>query len=142
MRTHLHPIRRLAKNSQRGMTLLEIMIVLAILALVMGFLVGPRVYRMFQESKEETLKLTVKRMANDGFPNWARKNMGKLCPPSLAEVAKEIDKTGPEATKDIWGRELVMFCGDNLPPGVQYFGVMSLGADGQQGTPDDIKSWE
>ena len=33
----------LARRAQRGMTLLEIMIVLAILALVMGLVVGPRV---------------------------------------------------------------------------------------------------
>ena len=33
------------RRAQRGMTLLEIMIVLAILALVMGLVVGPRVMR-------------------------------------------------------------------------------------------------
>ena len=40
-----------SRRAQRGMTLLEIMIVLAILALVMGLVVGPRVMKMFGESK-------------------------------------------------------------------------------------------
>ena len=48
-------LRKVFKKSrrvaQRGMTLLEIMIVLAILALVMGLVVGPRVMKMFGESK-------------------------------------------------------------------------------------------
>jgi prepilin-type N-terminal cleavage/methylation domain-containing protein len=38
---------RAALHGQRGMTLLEILIVLAILGLVMGVLVGPRLYSMF-----------------------------------------------------------------------------------------------
>ena len=46
-------------------------------------------------------------------------------------------------TKDTWGREIIMLCGDNLPPGIKGgFGVMSLGSDGQQNTPYDIKSWD
>jgi general secretion pathway protein G len=138
MRTDLVSRLRNRRQRQRGMTLLEIMIVLAILALVMGLVVVPNVYKYFQESKEETQKLAVKKLANEGFLHWARKNQG--CPSSLAEVAEELGKTD---TKDVWGRELIMFCGDNLPPGVKGgFAVMSLGPDGQQGTADDIKSWE
>jgi prepilin-type N-terminal cleavage/methylation domain-containing protein len=41
---------RAAVRLQRGMTLLEIMIVLAILALVMAFLVGPAVINAFSKS--------------------------------------------------------------------------------------------
>jgi prepilin-type N-terminal cleavage/methylation domain-containing protein len=132
---------KIVRNAQRGMTLLEIMIVLAILALVMGFLVGPRIYRAFQESKEETQKAIVKKYVYEGFVDWARKNPTKGCPGSLMEVAEEM---GRPDSKDAWGRELIMFCGDNLPPGAtkDFFAVMSVGADGQPNTKDDIKSWE
>lgn len=139
------PTRRLRRRNRRalrqaGMTLLEIMIVLAILALVMGFLVGPRIYRAFQDSKEDSQRVIVKQYVNEVFLSWSRRNMTKGCPSQLTEVAQEIDR--PD-TKDLWGRELLWFCGDNLPPGAKGgFAVMSLGPDGQQGTKDDIKSWE
>ena len=55
---------RRRRNNQRGMTLLEIMIVLAILALVMGLVVGPRVMKMFGESKGETTKIKVRKFAH------------------------------------------------------------------------------
>ena len=46
-------------------------------------------------------------------------------------------------TKDGWGNELVMLCGENAPAGASTgFGVLSMGPDGKQGTDDDIKSWE
>jgi len=47
---------RCRTGHQAGMTLLEIMIVLAILALVMGLVVGPRVMKMFASSKVEIAK--------------------------------------------------------------------------------------
>ncbi len=135
--------KRLARRRvgrQAGMTLLEIMIVLAILALVMGFLVGPRIYKAFQDSKEDSQRIMVRQYVNEGFLTWSRRNMSKGCPSALTEVATEIDR---KDTKDLWGHELLWFCGDNLPPGAKGgFAVMSVGPDGQQGTADDIKSWD
>lgn len=132
--------RKIIRNAQRGMTLLEIMIVLAILALVMGFLVGPRIYRAFQESKEEVQRATIRKYVYEGYLDWTRKHPTQACPGSLMEVSEEM---GRPDSKDAWGRELIMFCGDSLPPGVKDgFAVMSLGPDGQQNTKDDIKSWE
>lgn len=136
MRTLTRPLRR-RRARQKGMTLLEIMIVLAILALVMGFLVGPRVYRAFQDSKEDTQKAVNKQWV-EGYVMWSRRNQG--CPTSLNDLAEYVNK---KATTDAWNRELLFFCGDTLPPGVKEgFAVLSLGADGQQNTADDIKSWE
>ena len=134
------PRRRSRRRLQRGMTLLEIMIVLAILALVMGLLLGPRILRAFSEAKEDTQKALVKKYVYEGFLDWARKNPTKGCPSSLQEVATAM---GRNDSKDAWGRELLMFCGDTLPPGAAAdgFAVMSLGPDGQQNTADDIKSW-
>jgi len=123
------------------MTLLEIMIVLAILALVMGLLLGPRILRAFQSSKTDTQRAMVQKYVFEGYTQWSIHNPTKGCPASLAEIADEL---GYKDTKDGWGHELIMFCGDNLPPGAakDHFAVMSLGDDGQQNTKDDIKSWE
>ena len=80
-------LRRSAARLQQGMTLLEIMIVLAILALVMGLVVGPRVMKMFGESKVDIAKLTVTKFANEAFPQWSRSHPGLsigTCGPRMA----------------------------------------------------------
>lgn len=131
-------ITRSAARSQLGMTLLEIMIVLAIIAVVMGFLVGPKVLNMFQSSKVDTTKLMVKDIAYDAYTQWSLSS-GKACPSSLQDLEKYRNS---KKTVDGWGNELVMFCGDNAPEGVRGLGVLSKGPDGKQDTDDDIKSWE
>src|SRR5882672_9035250 len=47
---------------QSGMTLIEIMIVLAIIALVMGLLVGPAIIGKLQEAKVSTAKAMTKQI--------------------------------------------------------------------------------
>ena len=75
----LSRIARTARLRQRGMTLLEIMIVLAILALVMGLVVGPRVMKMFGESKVDIARATVKKYAFEAYPSWAAAHPDKQC---------------------------------------------------------------
>ena len=131
---------RRAARRQAGMTLLEIMIVLAILALVMGFLVGPRIYRAFQESKEDTQRAIVKKYVYEGFVDWARRNPTKGCPSNIQEVSEQM---GRADSKDTWGRELIWYC-RSLPAAAERdgFAVASLGEDGLLDTADDIRSWE
>lgn len=133
---------RPARASQRGMSLLEIMIVLAIMALVMGLVVGPRVYRMFSSSRGDTTKIKVEKLANEAFPEWASRNPTKQCPSSLAELGSLMNS---EDLNDAWGNPLKMFCGSTLPAGVPKgtgVAVMSAGEDGNEGTEDDICSWD
>ncbi len=134
----------LGKASERGMTLLEILVVLAILATVMGLLFGTAIKDALFESKEKTTHLGVMELAQKGYLQWNLKT-NEACPENLAAIAKYTNAFD-DATKvqDAWGHDLIMFCGDNagdLPEG-QQFGVLSMGADGKQGTEDDIKSWE
>jgi len=86
--------RRAGKVTARGlvaMTLLEIMIVLAILALVMGFLVGPRVFKALSSSKVETARNMVKKFAFEAYTDWSAKPGSKGCPQlsDLTEFMKE-----------------------------------------------------
>ena len=135
--------RKLSKKfngAQRGMTLLEIMIVLAILALVMGLVVGPRVMKMFGESKVDIARLTVTKFANEAFPQWSRSHPDKGCPDKIEDLSEYMDK---KDTKDPWGNQYKMLCPPNLPPGARGgVAVMSPGEDGKEGTGDDIKSWD
>jgi prepilin-type N-terminal cleavage/methylation domain-containing protein len=122
--------------AQSGMTLIEIMIVLAIIAVVMGFLVGPRVIRMFGESKEKTAMLRAQQFV-EAHTEWSMNN-DDSCPSSLDDLVKY---TNSKETKDPWGQEYVLVCGEGAPEGVQ-FGVLSKGEDRKEGTADDVKSWE
>ena len=130
--------RHLAR-AQRGMTLLEIMIVLAILALVMGLVVGPRVMRMFGKSKVDIAQLTVKKYAFEAFGEWSQAHPDKACPDKLEDLTQYMDS---KDVKDPWGNPYKMFCGQNLPAGAKGgLAVMSAGEDGKEGTEDDVKSW-
>ena len=129
----------LIARGQRGMTLLEIMIVLAILALVMGLVVGPRVMRMFSKSKDDIAALTVKKFAYEAFGEWSQAHPDKACPEKLEDLSQYMDS---KDVKDPWGAPYKMFCGQNLPAGAKGgLAVMSSGPDGKDGTEDDIKSW-
>jgi len=131
--------RRKRLRSQLGMTLLEIMIVLAIIAVVMGFLVGPKVLGMFQESKVTTTRMVVQKIANEAYTHWTMAS-GKQCPSSLKDLEKYRNK---KDIKDGWGNDLIMLCGENAPDGATTgFAILSTGPDGKRGTDDDIKSWE
>ena len=126
--------------SQKGMTLLEIMIVLAILALVMGFLVGPRVLKMFGESKTEVGRTVAQDFAFSAYTQWSAAHPGKRCPGSLTEL---LDFSNKKDTKDPWGTEYRMLCGENAPAGAKGgMGVQAAGEDGKFDTSDDLRSWE
>ena len=120
------------------MTLLEIMIVLAILALVMGLVVGPRVMKMFASSKVDIAGATVKKYAYEAYPTWSTSHPGKSCPEKLESLNEYMNN---KDVKDPWGNDYKMYCGANLPAGAKGLAVMSLGEDSKEGTADDIKSW-
>src|SRR4051812_43665021 len=115
-------IRRLHRRRERGMTLLEIMIVLAILALVMGFLVGPRVYRALQDSKEDSQRGILSQWV-EGYGMWSTRpaNASTPCPNPLtaqnvaAQLKEYVNNASPV---DKWGHELIFYCGANVPAGV------------------------
>lgn len=139
-RSHRLPRRfpRHLRRAQAGMTLLEIMIVLAILALVMGLLVGPKVMAMFRSSKGKTTAIQLHMLAFDAYPQWASSHPEKGCPDKLEELTAFMNQ--PDI-KDAWGTPLVMRCGSSAPAEARGFGVESAGEDQKMGTPDDLHSW-
>ena len=132
--------KRPVRKAQRGLTLLEIMIVIAILGLLVVIVV-PRVVGALSKSKDDLTKIQVDKIADEWYTRWQiATNEG--CPKDLIEVARAV-KAGPDEVKDPWDQDLKFVCGSeaNLPNG-KTFGVYSLGEDKKEGTGDDIKSWE
>ena len=132
---------RSKRRAERGLTLLEIMIVIAILGLVMGLVIVPKVMTMFGKSKNDIAKLAIDKFAHEAYPQWSLANQDKPCPPDLLTIAQHMGKSEND-TKDPWGTPYKMLCGASLPTGTKDgIAVMSLGEDKQEGTADDIKSW-
>lgn len=130
--------RRRRRRGERGMTLIEIVLVLAIIGVVMGILFGPALLDMFRGGKESATKILVDKFANQGYVQWQIKT-GENCPGSLDEVAKYA---GKKDSKDPYKTEMKMVCGDDAPAEANGFGVVSAGPDGEMGNEDDIYSWE
>jgi general secretion pathway protein G len=129
------------RRRDRGMTLIEIMIVLAIIALVMGLLVGPSIIRHFHDAERQTAH-AMTRQIEAGYARWRLSNQAE-CPAALTDLNEELGRHAHQGLDDPWGHPYVMKCGDSLPPGCdRSFCVYSLGADGKDGSDDDVKSWE
>src|SRR3954470_12211919 len=139
LRNRLSRLLRAQARAQRGMTLLEIMIVLAILALGMGLLVGPKVMKMFAGSKVDITKLKLKKYAYEAYPSWSASHPDKACPGSITELNEYMNSND---SNDAWGRPIRMMCGTNMPAGAKGIALVSLGEDGKEGNEDDLKSWE
>ena len=113
-------------RAQRGMTLLEIMIVLAILALVMGLLVGPKVMKMFAGSKVDITKLKLKKYAYEAYPSWSAAHPDKACPGAISELNEYMNGND---SNDSWGRPDVY----RAPGQRGEFDLFSYGCDGKSG---------
>jgi general secretion pathway protein G len=127
----------LRSSDMSGMTLLEIMIVLAILAVVMGAIVAPRLFEQWQRANRDAAQLGVDKLANESFAEWRLDHPSEKCPSDLEHLAKYAKK---KALKDPWGNDYIIHCGDISGP--NDFGISSAGKDGKSGTEDDLRSWE
>lgn len=135
--------RALARKNQRGMTLLEIMIVIAILGLLASVIVVA-VMNQFDNAKIKTSQLKLKNIESalnqykvmvGEYPTQGEGLRALMNPPN---GLKPFFK-GKETPKDDFGNEILYY----NPPrssGAGQFEVVSKGADGQEGTDDDIRA--
>lgn len=131
------------EEREAGFTLMEIMIVLAIIGLIMGVLVLPRLMGSSDKAKEKLAKTQIEQFALN-YEEWSSDHPGESCPSSVDDLLKVSAKASKKAKvqgKDPWGSPFKLVCGESAPDGVG-FGVLSAGKDKKEGTEDDIKSWD
>jgi general secretion pathway protein G len=133
--TEERALRRARRRNQRGFTLLEIMVVLAIIGLIVGS-VGVMVFNRFKKAQVSTAKTRVTQVAN-AVTQYMLDNSNN-CPRSIEELVAQ--KYLQKGMKDPWGKDFILKCpGTNDTDGAD---VSSAGPDKAEGTADDIKSWE
>ena len=123
------------RDLSAGFTMLEIMIVVAIgAALVAG--VAVVVMKNYQRTQ---VKLGRKGVGDivQGISQYMIDN--NTCPRSMEDLVgqKYVSKQG---AKDPWGKDFILRCPGQKDP--ESADVSSSGPDKQDGTADDIKSWE
>ncbi|HSD89038.1 MAG TPA: hypothetical protein VLB44_16030 [Kofleriaceae bacterium] len=80
--------------------------------------------------------LLVHAYVQEAYPQWQAENAGKKCPVKLDELAKYFgENPGIPVLADPWGHPLLMKCDDK-----NGLSIVSVGEDGKEGTPDDVKA--
>ena len=127
--------RGLVRSMQRGMTLIEIMVVVAIIGMLMGT-VGVYAFGRFEKAKITDTKMVIKNV-EAALVHYQTENTDS-CPKGIADLVAQ--KIMPKEPLDAWGQSLIFKCpGEHNPDGAD---IVSKGKDKTEGTADDIKSWE
>ncbi len=123
------------RRSDAGMTMLEIMIVLALIGLVMSA-VGVGVFQQYKKGQRKVAQAQVNDVASKVIQFMTDNN--NECPKTIDDLVAQ--KYLPKKQKDPWNRDLIVRCPGTInTDGVD---VVSVGPDGQEGTPDDVKAAE
>ena len=140
--------RSTARHSERGFTLVEILVVITIIALIMG-LVGPRVLNYLGESKAKAAKIQIESLASaldlyfldiGQYPSSSEGLNALVQRPGTAATWNGPYLKGNLVPSDPWGKPY-----QYRSPG-QYgaYDIVSFGSDGQEGGTGagaDITSW-
>jgi general secretion pathway protein G len=129
MTTQQLTIRAAKRAASRGVTLVEVLIVVAIMALIAGgvsFMILPK-YKDAQIKTAKTSARNIRQVATQ----YVALNNDVDCPSVQTLIAeKELD--GSANTEDPWGQPYEIICeGDDIT-------VISSGPDKQEGSEDDI----
>lgn len=139
------------RTSQQGFTLIEILVVVAIIAVLAG-MIGPKLFGNVEKSQQQTVRADLKTIKNaldryklDNFryPTTEQGLQALVSKPSGDPVPKNYSSDGylDGTPKDPWGNEY-----QYLQPGEHgAVDIYSLGADGTpggEGADADIGNWE
>jgi general secretion pathway protein G len=114
----------------RGMTLIEIMIVVAIIAMVMGAVAVVAIPKM-KDAQVSTCKSAV-RTVRSAVQQWQLSNNDYSSCPTVSQLVQDKQLDSAQATTDPWGGDFTIKCeGEDIV-------VSSNGPDKKADSPDDI----
>jgi general secretion pathway protein G len=122
-------MKRLQRAASRGVTLVEVLIVLAIMALIAGsatLLVFPQLAK----ARVRTAKMDGQTIRKAAELHRNLDGSADACPSVQDLVSGKKLEAGK--TTDPWGKPYKVVCGDD------DIRVLSSGKDGKEGTPDDV----
>lgn len=139
-------------RNNRGFTLIEIMVVVAIIA-ILAALVGPKIIGRSDDAKIESTKVQVKnfetglklyKLDNGSYPSTEQGLQALVVKPTTGSIPKKWKEGGylesSSVPKDAWGNDFVY-----ISPGEHGdYDLYSFGADGAKGGEGknaDIESW-
>lgn len=120
---------RARRAAARGVTLFEVLIVVAILAMVAGgvaFFALPQ----FKKAQIQTTEGAA-RVIRQAAQQWQAANSETTCP-TMSQLVQEKHLDPGQNTNDPWGQPFVLNCAD------EDVTVSSSGPDKKKGTKDDI----
>lgn len=118
------------RQTSGGMTLIEIMIVVAIIAMVTGAVAVVAIPRM-REAQVKTAQ-TAARTVRNAVQQWQLSNNDYASCPTVSELVQDKQLDSGQATTDPWGEDFSIKCeADEVI-------VQSNGPDKKPGSPDDI----
>jgi len=122
--------RRRRGARRRGVTLFEVLIVVAIIAMVAG---GVAVFALpkYREAQVSSAE-TGARVIRTAVQNWQAVNNEITCP-TISQLVQEKQLDPGQSTNDPWGQAYSLNCSEDDVT------VTSAGADKKKGTKDDIR---
>ena len=132
---------RAALGSRRGMSLTEIMVVIAIIGIV-GSVIAVNVFSFLDDAAVDGTKIQIRNMEK-GLIAYAAKHKGKF--PSSSEgldAAKKYFGDDGKVPQDQWGNNFQYYSPGTH--GDHAYEIISLGKDGKEGGEEanaDIYSW-
>ena len=125
--------KRVRRRYDRGFTLLETMIVLALFGLIAGA-IGTSVYKRYREGQKRTTAIKVRNLVGEV-------QQAMIDDPSCPTLEKLVAQGSlREVPRDAWGTPITMVCPSK--DGRDPVDVSSAGPDQKAGTEDDINSWQ
>lgn len=115
----------------KGMTLVEIMIVLTIIASIMG-VVGFYVFGALGRASTQEARIEISQLGNMVDAYYLSSSPRRL-PDRLEQLAEGPQPLTKEIPQDPWGNDYVYKKQSN-----QEFEIYSAGPDGTEGTEDDV----
>jgi general secretion pathway protein G len=122
-------VRARRRRHARGVTLFEVLIVVAILAMIAGgvaFFALPR----FREAQQKTA-VSAAQIIRKAAELWQANNNETSCP-TVSQLVQEKLLDPGQNTSDPWGQAFTLTCTDDEVT------VTSNGADKKKGTKDDV----